>query len=124
MNHEGPNIFKPRNNWNVISFNCNSYIKDVPEEKIRRAVRREYYFDPFCMTGSHEKEFVRARMIFIKLIKTYTNYSLSYIGMLINKDHATVIYALKSFSDEWDTNNSFREKFKAIDKRISKQFNN
>jgi len=46
---------------------------------------------------SRKRNIVEARMMYAKLMKVYTNMSLTDIGLLINKDHATIIHYLKNF---------------------------
>jgi len=46
---------------------------------------------------SRKRNIVEARMMYAKLMKVYTNTSLTDIGLLINKDHATIIHYLKNF---------------------------
>lgn len=46
---------------------------------------------------SRKRNIVEARMMYAKLMKVYTNASLTDIGLLINKDHATIIHYLKNF---------------------------
>jgi hypothetical protein len=47
---------------------------------------------------SRKRHIVEGRMMYAKLMKRYTNISLSDIGRAIDKDHATIIHYLKNFS--------------------------
>ena len=43
------------------------------------------------------REYVYARAVYYKLARELTNYSLSQIGLLVYKDHASVLHGLKTF---------------------------
>lgn len=47
---------------------------------------------------SRKRNIVEGRMMYAKLMKRYTNVSLSDIGRSLGKDHATIIHYLKNFS--------------------------
>jgi hypothetical protein len=53
----------------------------------------------FDLTQKSRKRYiVEGRMMYAKLMKRYTNVSLSDIGRAIDKDHATIIHYIKNFS--------------------------
>lgn len=52
-----------------------------------------------------------ARYFAIKLFKKYLKTSLTAIGTVFNRDHSTIISALKTFDDLYLTNKTFRQGF-------------
>lgn len=60
---------------------------------------------------SRKRSIVEARMMYAKLMKVYTNTSLTEIGLLINKDHATIIHYLKNFRHIKKQDREFSNKY-------------
>lgn len=67
-------------------------------------------------TKSRKREFVETRQLCMFFLKKRTTLSLAKIGGLINKDHATVLHAVKTINNLIDTNASFKGKFAEISK--------
>jgi chromosomal replication initiation ATPase DnaA len=57
------------------------------------------------------------------IVKNYPDYSLEYIGSLFNRDHATVINALKKVQNFIDTEPRFRIKIEEVHKIITNNKN-
>jgi len=60
---------------------------------------------------SRKRYIVEGRMMYAKLMKRYTNVSLSDIGKSIDKDHATIIHYLKNFAYIKKADHQFASKF-------------
>ncbi|MBP5716273.1 MAG: chromosomal replication initiator protein DnaA, partial [Bacteroidales bacterium] len=65
---------------------------------------------------SRKREIVWARQAAMSLCKKYTTQSVSRIGQVIgNRDHATVLHALKNVDDLLETEADFREKYRKVE---------
>ena len=65
---------------------------------------------------SRKREIVWARQAAMSLCKKYTTQSVSRIGQVIgNRDHATVLHALKNVEDLLETEPEFREKYRKVE---------
>lgn len=60
---------------------------------------------------SRKRSIVEARMMYAKLMNRYTKSSLSDIGRMIGKDHATVIHYLRNFKHIKKQDQEFSAKF-------------
>lgn len=69
---------------------------------------------------SRKREIAQARQAAMALCKRYTTQSVSRIGQVVgNRDHATVLHALKNVEDLLETDKDFREKYEATEARLS-----
>lgn len=69
-------------------------------EKVLRMVQKELDLEDISVKD-RTREMSQARFIYFKLARKYCRYaSLSKIGRLVNRDHATVINGLKRFDIE------------------------
>ena len=69
-------------------------------EKILHMVQKELDLEDISIKN-RTREMAQARFIYFKLAKKYCRYaSLSKIGRVVNRDHATVINGLKKFDAE------------------------
>lgn len=87
------------------------------------------------VSRSRQQKLLFARMMIAKLLRQYKGMTLSQIGGLIGRDHATVLYYLKNWDAEFRFNDVFRtfaesveEELKEADKSIfalemEKEFN-
>lgn len=57
------------------------------------------------------KEVVDARKIYSILVKTYTGTTLSTIGRILNRNHATIIHYEKEHESQYKYDMEYREKF-------------
>jgi hypothetical protein len=96
---------------------------------IREAVRKETSFDPCYISAYRKREFVEARQLFLYFVRENIKesngkpLSLAKIGLLVDKDHATVLSAQKHVANLFDTDPDFRKVFLNIMKRIQSAFN-
>jgi len=74
--------------------------KIATPEKILHMVQKELDLEDISIKN-RTREMAQARFIYFKLAKKYCRYaSLSKIGRVVNRDHATVINGLKKFDAE------------------------
>ena len=69
-------------------------------------------------TKSRKREIVQSRQIAMYYLKNRTKLSLSAIGSMFLKDHATVIHSIKQVNNLSETDKCYRQDLKAIAKRI------
>lgn len=68
---------------------------------------------------TRKREIVQARQLAMYFSKEYTKSSLATIGMHCgNKDHATVLHAVRTVNNLIETDKQFRQYFKELDKKI------
>lgn len=60
-------------------------------------------------SASRKRDYVDARRIYAKAAKELTNYTYTELGNIINRDHSTIIYLIKSCNDLLLTDNRFSE---------------
>ncbi len=72
-------------------------------------------------TMSHKRKFAEPRHAFFYFVKKYTKKSLSQIGALLNKDHATVLNSIKNINNQLQVDKSFKAKFDAINERLAEK---
>lgn len=63
---------------------------------IKRQIEHDFDIDNLAVK-KRQSNFVMARKIYGILCRTHTNYSLSTIGQVIERDHATVLHYLKEY---------------------------
>lgn len=68
---------------------------------------------------SRKREIVVSRQVVQYLLKTYTKWSLEFIGSVTGgRDHATVLHAMKTISNLIDTEKEFAETMKRIERDV------
>ena len=65
-----------------------------------------------------QRELVSARQISMFYLKQNTKLSLAQIGSMFRKDHATVVYAIKTVNNLAQVDRDYRQDLKAIGKSI------
>lgn len=91
----------------------------VKEEIILEVVSRHFKLDKFDILSKVRKRiFTEPRHIVIYFIKAYTTLSLKEIGRFMNRDHASVIYAIDTCNNLSETNPAFREKMLSVQLEI------
>jgi hypothetical protein len=114
-----PNIFKPRNDWNVISFRCKKLPLGIIA-RIRLIIKEVTGFDPYIKIRSRKGEFVRSRQFFCYFVKNHTNLNLTAIGNLIGgKDHSTVIHAIKCVNKFKEHETDYKIYYNMIEEKIN-----
>ena len=59
-------------------------------------------------------------MIYYKLVRDNTHYSLTKIGETVNRDHSTVLYGLRQFKDWVETDKELRTDYETLRARLKK----
>lgn len=120
-----PNIFKSKNDWNVISFKCKKYYyTDRIVSIISRTIKDETGTDPFIERGLRKRVFVQSRQIFLTMMLEHTKRTLESIGNLVGKDHATVLHSQKAVQNMIDTDKRFKELYDTINSKVKLKINN
>lgn len=71
---------------------------------------------------SRKRSVVEARALYYTILKNTTNLTLSKIGKLVNKDHATVLHGIKNLQDWMNQNQYLKNAYDSILDRIDKDF--
>jgi chromosomal replication initiation ATPase DnaA len=114
-----PNIFKPRNDWNIISLRCRK-TPDSFVQRLREMIQKETSIDMLSKTRYRGRKYVEARQLFTTFMVRHTKRTLQDIGDMVGRDHATVLHSVKVINNMCDTDS----KFKAMYNRIDKSLNN
>ena len=68
-------------------------------QPVRDYILREFDVDVYKNTQYRQRKLVDLRMLYFAVARETTKYPLDVIGSTLNKDHSTVLHALKSFID-------------------------
>ena len=99
-----PNIFRSRNNWNVIAFNCEKYKPNLNNTNhfykltciINKVVEATNVSLETFVSKTRYRPAVEARQLYFKRAKETTDASLADIGSMVQSgDHSTVIHGIK-----------------------------
>jgi|WetSurMetagenome_2_1015567.scaffolds.fasta_scaffold00157_6 chromosomal replication initiation ATPase DnaA len=114
-----PNIFIPRNDWNVISFNCNKHNRiDRVVSSIVLEVKKETGIDVLNERNSRRRNLVEARQLFFVMMTKFTRRSYSSISGILGMDHATINHSINTVRNLCDTDQEFKRKFEKIETHI------
>ena len=96
--------------------------KQITIDSIKQTVCEFYDMDPKLLQAkTRKREIVQARQISMYLAKKYTDSSLSFIGSAIGKkDHATVLHACKTITDQIETDKTLRANVAEIEQLLRK----
>lgn len=72
--------------------------------------------------GSRKRHLVDNRAMAMYYLRKFSNLSLSQIGKVFKKDHATILHAMKIFSNQFETSRKFRFKAIQIRRRINEVY--
>jgi chromosomal replication initiation ATPase DnaA len=78
--------------------------------------------DEFTKLGCRKYKYVLCRKLFFKILVFELNYRKVEVGRQYNCDHTTVIHAVKTFHDVFDTDESFREKVMNVYNHLNFKF--
>ncbi len=94
--------------------------KEITPEVIQRTVAEYYNLDVEKLaSATRRRHVVLARQISMFLVKQFTDQSLKGIGRLFGgRDHATVIYSIKTVKDLMETNEDIRKDLEDLERRI------
>ena len=89
---------------------------------IKKAVDSQFYLN--TAFNSRKIEYIRARLVYYKLSKDFTTFSLAEIGALVYKDHATVLFALGKFENDIMKHEKYSELYLLLHESLKPFFNN
>lgn len=90
-------------------------LNQITPQKVIMAIEMVLgYSEEEIKDKTRKREIVEARQIFFSIIKKNTKMSLSSIGKLCRKDHATVLHSIKTVENLCETDKSFLKKYQAI----------
>jgi hypothetical protein len=76
------------------------------------------HFDVDITNNSRKRDAVMARAAFYWLARKKTRYSTSRIGLIVNRDHSTVLYSMKNFENWMNCDSNFKNKFEKLRKTV------
>lgn len=116
-----PNIFKPRNDWNIISFRCSKYTYNTSVENlIAKEVMNETGINPLNYRHCRGRQIAEARQLFFVMMVKYTKRTYKYIGSILGKDHATINHSIKTVSNLYETDKRYKLMYDRIEEKIKK----
>ena len=71
---------------------------------------------------SRKRDYVIARHIYCFVAHFYYKYHLTSIGRILDRDHSSVIHAIKAVCNEYETNTEFKKTFERICYAINYEF--
>ncbi len=93
---------------------------EISVAKIKKVVADFYGVKVGLLSESNRhKEVAKARQIAMYLAKTQTSQSLPNIGKEFAKNHATVIYAVKSVQESLEKDAIFAKEIKGLEEKIN-----
>ncbi len=113
-----PNIFRAKNDWNIISLKSKNYVILSFPQRVAKIIKDETGYDPLVDTPWRKREVCQSRQLYLVMLKRNTGMSLAAIGLTVHKDHCTVINAIKTISNLYDTDKNFRSTYNLIDSRV------
>jgi hypothetical protein len=81
-------------------------------QTIATAIKQITKADP--MANNRLRETIDARFILFKIAREFLNLSLTKVGKLTNKHHATVLYGCRKFDDLIITDKSFKKNYQLV----------
>lgn len=75
--------------------------------KIKKLVEADLGLDDISKK-TRQRDYVFARFLYYKVARDISKSSLSSIGQVVNRDHATALYGISKFDDLVDYNKDFR----------------
>ena len=108
-------------NWMLSWMRSRKYIKDkVSASKIARLIYDETGINPLEHRAYRGRGYVEARQLLMYFMLRYTKQTLYKIGKMLDKDHATVIYARTTINNLIETDKKFREMYEKLDSKIKR----
>jgi chromosomal replication initiation ATPase DnaA len=116
-----PNIFRPRNDWALVNLRYKRNITPFKSfvQEIANVIKSEIGVNPFEEVDYRGRNYVLSRQLLMVMLRRYTTKNLSAIGRIVgDKDHATVIHAIKTIDDLCETDKKFNELFFRINNEV------
>lgn len=85
-------------------------------DKLLKKVNNHFNID--ITQNSRKRELVMARAAFFWLARKKTRYSLNRIGLMVKRDHSTVLYSIKNFENWLNCDSNFKNEFEKLQKIV------
>jgi hypothetical protein len=96
-----------------MDFNNNN--TTMTENSIKEVVAEYFHLEESDLSiPSRECKLVEARHIAMSLCREFTSLSFGRIGQAFNRDHASVMHAMKAVSNQIETNQKYAKQFEKI----------
>jgi chromosomal replication initiation ATPase DnaA len=116
---QASNIFKSRNDWNVIAMQCNDHnSKGKSPYVVARIIENVTGFNPLHNVKRKFEGYVRARQIFAEILCRHSLLTYFEIGTWIGKNHSTICTSRAAVQNEIDTSDKFKETFDRINNKV------
>ena len=114
-----PNIFIPRNNWEVVSMRCKQAKHTTFSNKVAQIIAHELRVDPLANNKYRGQRTTQSRQLFIVMMRKYSNMTIDEITKIVRKDHSTYYNSKEAIDNYYNTDKEFREKYDIIDNKIN-----
>ena len=85
-------------------------------DKLLKKVNNHFNID--ITQNSRKRELVMARAAFFWLARKKTRYSLNRIGLMVKRDHSTVLYSMNNFENWLNCDSNFKNEFEKLRKIV------
>lgn len=118
-----PNIFRPRNDWHLISLNSRKYKKySRIEMYVADKVKQLTGVHPFSQIRYRGRVHVTARYLYVIMLVRHTDKTYKDIAKAIGKDHTTINHAINTIDNLYETDRIFKDLYDTLDENM-KEFN-
>jgi chromosomal replication initiation ATPase DnaA len=93
-------------------------------KKIRECIREVTGVDPYQDCKYRGRQFIKSRQLFFYFVRRYVGFTQYETGKLLDKDHATVVYAEKCVKKWNEIELNYKETFDTIERKIKSYENN
>jgi chromosomal replication initiator protein len=90
-----------------------------PKEVLEIVSKETYVTVEDILSQSRKGEVIVARHIFCGILKRTYNYSFTFIGEILHRDHTTIMSAVKNFSNRKEREDDFKDKTNRILEHIN-----
>ena len=115
-----PNIFRTRNDWNVVALNSIKYRGMTFEGHVAGFIKDIFNINPLLSNEYRGRKLCEARQVFMTLVSKHSTMTLSAVGRLVGKDHATVLHAIKTIENLCETDPKFDYKYNQVKEKVIK----
>lgn len=91
----------------------------TPTEVLEIVSKETYVTVEDILSQSRKGEVIVARHIFCGILKRTYNYSFTFIGEMLRRDHTTIMSAVKNFSSRKEREDDFKDKTNRILEHIN-----
>ena len=99
----------------------NKDITVINRTKVRKIIANvNHFYGVNCLDNTRKRDIVVPRQIAMYYAVRETNLTLTSVGLFFNKDHATVIHAMKCVENTLSYNKEFKQQKRELDKEMFK----